>query len=138
MQSGDRDAGGIKSSNQCADGCTGQKVNSNLELFQSWVEWWNRATPEENLQGYADGVLEAQLGYEGKLSDLFPDAAAFVADLERWWNLYQGMGLAKRIQAPPILGIKRRVFGFDHRESQMGPRYTRAYMALKADILQHA
>ncbi len=107
-------------------------------LFQSWVEWWNRATPEENLQGYADGVLEAQLGYEGTLSDLFPDAAAFVADLERWWNLYQGMGLAKRIQAPPILGIKRRVFGFDHRESQMGPRYTRAYMALKADILQHA
>jgi len=107
-------------------------------LFQSWVEWWNRATPEENLQGYADGVLEAQLGYEGKLSDLFPDAAAFVADLERWWNLYQGMGLAKRIQAPPILGIKRRVFGFDHRESQMGPRYTRAYTSLKAQILQHA
>ncbi len=107
-------------------------------LFASWVEWWNRATPEENLRWYADGVLEEKIGYEGKVADLFPDAAAFIADLERWWNLYQGMGIAKRIQAPPILGVKRRVFGFDHRESQIGPRYTRAYEALKAELLQHA
>ncbi|MDP6630930.1 MAG: NAD(+) synthase [Kiritimatiellia bacterium] len=104
-------------------------------LFASWVEWWNRATPEENLRWYADGVLEKQIGYEGSVADLFPDAAAFIADLERWWNLYQGMGIAKRIQAPPVLGVKRRVFGFDHRESQMGPRYTRAYEALKAELL---
>ncbi len=107
-------------------------------LFASWVEWWNRATPEENLRWYADGVLEQRIGYGGRVGDLFPDAAAFIADLERWWNLYQGMGIAKRIQAPPILGVKRRVFGFDHRESQMGARYTRAYEALRAELLQHA
>jgi len=106
-------------------------------LFASWVEWWNRATPEENLQWYADGILEDKIGYEGRVADLFPDAATFIADLERWWDLYQGMGIAKRIQAPPILGVKRRVFGFDHRESQMGPRYTRTYEALRAKLLQH-
>ncbi len=104
-------------------------------LFASWVEWWNRATPEENLRWYADGVLAEKIGYEGQVHDLFPDATSFIADLERWWNLYQGMGIAKRIQAPPILGVKRRVFGFDHRESQIGPRYTRAYEALKAELL---
>jgi NAD+ synthase (glutamine-hydrolysing) len=107
-------------------------------LFASWVEWWNRVTPEEILQWYADGVLEQQIGYAGSIGDLFPDAAAFIADLERWWNLYQGMGIAKRIQAPPVLGVKRRVFGFDHREAQMGPRYTRAYQALRAKLLEHA
>ncbi|NQU40415.1 MAG: NAD(+) synthase [Lentisphaerae bacterium] len=107
-------------------------------LFASWVEWWDRATPEENLQWYADGVLEEKLGVAIRVADHFPTAAAFITDLERWWNLYQGMGLAKRIQAPPILGVKRRVFGFDHREAQMGPRYTRRYEALKRQLLEHA
>lgn len=101
-------------------------------LFRSWVEWWDRATPEDNLDQYLAGTLAERLGYTGDLGALFASPAAFVADLERWWNLYQGMGVAKRIQAPPILGIKRRVFGFDHREAQMGPMYTIRYAALKA------
>jgi NAD+ synthase (glutamine-hydrolysing) len=104
-------------------------------LFRSWVEWWNRATPEDILAWYADGTLAQKLGYAGRIDALFPDAAAFVADLERWWNLYKGMGLAKRIQAPPVLAIKRRAFGFDHREAQLGPLYTRAYQALKRRLL---
>lgn len=105
-------------------------------LFQSWVEWWNRATPEESLLWYANGNLEEKLAYDGNVSALFPTDADFVTDLERWWNLYQGMGLAKRIQAPPVLAVKRRAFGFDHRESQMGPLYTDAYHTLKADLLK--
>jgi NAD+ synthase (glutamine-hydrolysing) len=107
-------------------------------LFKSWVEWWDRVTPEEILDWYADGVLEAKLGYDGDIADTFPDAPAFVADLERWWNLYQGMGLAKRIQAPPILAVKRRAFGFDHREAQMGPLYTATYQKLKHSLLKHS
>ena len=104
-------------------------------LFQSWVEWWNRVTPEEILTWYAEGVLESKLGYDGRVADIFPSARAFVSDLERWWNLYQGMGVAKRIQAPPILAVKRRAFGFDHRESQMGARYTKRYLALRDELL---
>ncbi len=104
-------------------------------LFQCWVEWWNRATPEECLQWYVEGSLESKLGYDGRVADLFPDAASFVADLERWWNLYQGMGVVKRIQAPPILAVKRRAFGFDHRESQLGARYTKRYLALRAELV---
>ena len=104
-------------------------------LFASWVEWWNRTTPEEILQWYVDGTLDKKLGYEGGVHALFGSDAAFVTDLEHWWGLYQGMGLAKRIQAPPILAVKRRAFGFDHRESQMGVRYTRHYRELKRELL---
>ena len=104
-------------------------------LFRSWVEAWNRATPEDVLDWYRGGVLEQRLGYGGKVSALFPTPAAFIHDLERWWNQYQGLGLAKRIQAPPVLAVTRRAFGFDHRESQMGPRYTERYEELKRDLL---
>jgi NAD+ synthase (glutamine-hydrolysing) len=104
-------------------------------LFRSWVEWWNRTTPEEILTWYADGTLAGKLEYDGDIGALFPDAASFIADVERWWGCYQGMGLAKRIQAPPVLAVKRRAFGFDHREAQMGARYTRAYAALKRRVL---
>jgi NAD+ synthase (glutamine-hydrolysing) len=105
------------------------------KLFKSWVEWWDRATPEDILTAYANGTLEEALEYEGSISDIFPTPEAFISDLERWWNLYQGMGIAKRIQAPPILAVKRRAFGFDHRESQMGPLYTDAYSTLKHELL---
>lgn len=101
------------------------------KLFRSWVEDWNRSTPEEILEWYLAGSLEQNLGYTGRVGDLFKSPANFITDLERWWNLYQGMGVAKRIQAPPVLAVKRRAFGFDHRESQMGARYTRRYEELK-------
>lgn len=107
-------------------------------LFRSWVESWNRTTPEEILEWYSAGNLEKQLGYDGKVKDLFKTPRAFVEDLERWWNQYQGMGVAKRIQAPPVLAVKRRAFGFDHRESQMGPRYTKKYLLLRERLLARA
>ncbi|MFU8779734.1 MAG: NAD(+) synthase [Kiritimatiellia bacterium] len=104
-------------------------------LFASWVESWNRATPEENLTWYAAGELEAQLGLAEPINTIFPDAAAFIADLERWWNLYQGIGVAKRIQAPPVIAVTRRAFGFDHRESQIPPFFSPNYLALKKKLL---
>lgn len=107
-------------------------------LFRSWVEWWERATPEENLEWYLEGTLESRLGYCGKVNALFKGPAEFIADLERWWTQYQGLGIAKRIQAPPVLAVKRRAFGFDHREAQIGPRYSRRYLELKAETLAKA
>jgi len=104
-------------------------------LFKSWVESWNRTTPEEIISWYMKGKLESNLGYKGRISDIFKDTNSFLADLERWWGQYQGMGLAKRIQAPPVLAVKKRAFGFDHRESQMGIRYTKKYEQLKKKLL---
>jgi len=104
-------------------------------LFRSWVERWERVTPEEILDWYAAGSLEREIGYEGRVADRFPDARAFVEDLERWWTLYQGMGVAKRLQAPPLLALKRRAFGADLREAQLGARFTARYAAVKARLL---
>jgi NAD+ synthase (glutamine-hydrolysing) len=100
-------------------------------LFRAWVERWERATPEEILEWYLAGELERQLGYAGRVRDLFPDAGSFIADLERWWNLHQGLAVAKRMQAPPVLAVSRRAFGFDLREAQLGPRYTERYRMLR-------
>jgi NAD+ synthase (glutamine-hydrolysing) len=35
-----------------------------------------------------------------------------------------------------VLAVKKRAFGFDHRESQMGPRYTKRYEELKRQVLR--
>jgi NAD+ synthase (glutamine-hydrolysing) len=104
-------------------------------LFASWVERWSRATPEDALRWFKTGRLEKEIGYMGDIHELFPDARAFIADLEKWWRLYQGLAVAKRIQAPPILAVTRRAFGFDHRETQCGVYFSQAYRALKAEVL---
>ena len=104
-------------------------------LFASWVESWQRTTPEEILEWYLAGTLEQQLGYTGELKAIFPSAHEFIADLERWWRQYNGMGVAKRIQAPPVLAVKRRAFGFDHREAQMGAWFSQRYLELKKQAL---
>jgi NAD+ synthase (glutamine-hydrolysing) len=125
------------SSAQAVDEGKGDPLNYPYHdgLFRVWVEDWNRATPEEILEWYLAGTLEQHLGYSGIVKELFPSPKHFVDDVERWWNHYQGMGVAKRIQAPPVLAVKRRAFGFDHRESQMGARYTRRYEELKKRVI---
>ncbi len=106
-------------------------------LFRSFIERWQKAAPEDILEWYAAGTLEENLGCEaGLVQKYFPTAQEFIADLERWWNLFTGMAVAKRIQAPPILAVSRRAYGFDHRESQNGPYYTLKYRQLKEKLLK--
>lgn len=108
-------------------------------LFQAFVEDWYKTSPEEVLTWYTEGTVEEHLGCEkGLVAQLFPDAASFIADLERWWKLFSGLAVAKRIQAPPILAISKRAYGYDHRESQLKPFYSQKYKALKAKVLGEA
>ncbi|EGO64084.1 NAD(+) synthase [Acetonema longum] len=105
-------------------------------LFRAFVERWDRATPEDLLTWYLAGTLETEIGCQSGLSQrLFPGPAEFITDLERWWKLYTGMAVAKRIQAPPVLAVSRRVFGFDHREAQNGSYFTAKYLELKKQLL---
>jgi NAD+ synthase (glutamine-hydrolysing) len=105
-------------------------------LFFSWVQRWNRATPEEILEWYASGTLNKELGLQGTDAyKLFNGAGAFVRDLERWWNLYNGIAVAKRVQAPPILAVSSRAFGFDHREALGKPFYSARYRELRQDLV---
>ena len=104
-------------------------------LFRAFAE--ENRLPEDILAHYADGDLDAYIGCEnGLAAAYFPTAEDFIADLERWWNLYTGMAVAKRIQAPPLLSVSGRAYGADHPESQIGAYETIAYRALKEKLLR--
>lgn len=108
-------------------------------LFHTFVESWNRATPEDILEWYGQGVLETKIGCPpGLVKQLFPGPQEFVADLERWWALYTGLAVAKRIQAPPVIAVSRRAYGLAHREAQNGTYYTARYLELKRQLLERA
>lgn len=105
-------------------------------LFKTLMESWNRIIPEDILQMYIDGTLEEKIGCEkGLIKKYFKSDLEFVEDLEKWWRQYMGMAISKRIQAPPILAISRRAFGFGNRESQNRVYYTSKYLYLKNKIL---
>lgn len=106
-------------------------------LFRAFVEHWDRATPENILSWYDQSVLEEKIGCQPGLVDcIFPKPSDFIADLERWWGLYTGIAVAKRIQAPPVLAVSRRAYGFDHREAQNGAYFTTKYLELKKIIME--
>ena len=106
-------------------------------LFRAWVEKWNRWGPTETLQSYQAGTLNTDLGIpEGKsVYELFSVTSDFIKDMERWWNLFVGMSVVKRVQAPPVLAVSRRAFGFDYRESLNAKHgYTQKYYRLKSEL----
>ncbi|MHB8986773.1 MAG: NAD(+) synthase, partial [Eubacteriales bacterium] len=106
-------------------------------LFRAFMERWNRAAPEDILAWYAEGVLEEKIGCRTGLAvELFSGPREFIDDLEKWWKLYTGMAVAKRIQAPPVLAVSRRAYGFDHREAQNTTHFTAKYLKLKGELLQ--
>ena len=104
-------------------------------LFRAFAE--DNETPEEILEYYAKNALEAHIGCEeGLVAAYFPTTADFIADLERWWRLYTGMAVAKRIQSPPLLSVSGHAYGSDHPESQIGAYESIRYRALKEKLLQ--
>ena len=103
-------------------------------LFRAFVE--ANATPEDILTAYAKDILEEKIGCErGIIAKYFANAEEFIADLERWWNQFTGIAVAKRIQAPPLLAVTDHPFGSDRPESQSGNYYTRAYNSLKEKLI---
>ena len=105
-------------------------------LFKTLMESWNRVILEDVLSWYIDGVLEEKIGCrKGLVKEYFKSDADFIDDLEKWWKQYMGMAVSKRIQAPPILAISRRSFGFGNREAQNRVYYTARYLYLKNKIL---
>ena len=106
------------------------------KLFATWIERWNRATPEDNLKWYLNGSLEKEIHYDGVVKELFTTDKEFIDDLERWWKCFAGLSVAKRIQAPPVIGISSRSLGFDMRESQIPVVYSSSYLKMKKELLK--
>jgi NAD+ synthase (glutamine-hydrolysing) len=82
------------------------------KLVRAFVEFRldRRHTPY-----YTEKTLGQIIRCDQKLIDTyFKDSAAFIADLEHKWRLYK-LNFFKRIQAPPIIAVSKRAFGFDLR-----------------------
>ena len=108
------------------------------KLFALFVESWHKTSPADILRWYSEGTLAEHLGCQQQLiAETFKDAAAFITDLELWWKLFCGLAVAKRIQAPPIVSISRRAYGYDHREAQLTPYFSREYYKLKNELLKN-
>lgn len=106
-------------------------------LLRAFIENWHKTTPADILRWYKGGILAKELGCtEAAIKEACPTPTAFVADLERWWKLFAGFAVAKRIQAPPIMSITKRAFGYDHREAQLTPYFSREYLQLKDELLK--
>jgi NAD+ synthase (glutamine-hydrolysing) len=115
-------------------------------IFQGWQQDWNRKTPEDHLRAYLDNSINKMLGLEGpdgKLLDpahdvykFLPTVKKFTDDLERWYKLFKGMAVTKRVEAPPVLAISRRSFGYDYRETLNACYFTRKYYGLKSEALK--
>lgn len=103
------------------------------KLLRAFIEF--RRDPEYILNLYVKGALEEHLKIEkGLVKKYFPTDTDFVNDLEQKWKLFK-INYFKRIQAPPIIAVSKRAFGFDLRESQNGVYFTRRYREIKKDLL---
>lgn len=105
-------------------------------LFHSWVQRWNRLTPEDLALAWKDNSLDALLDVPHPVCSLFATAGDFLEDLERWWKAFKGLGCVKRVQSPTVCALSRRAFGFDYRESIVTPYFTRRYKEIKRQLLQ--
>ena len=91
------------------------------QLIEMFVE--KRMDPEKILNLYDQGGFR----------EFFVDRAEFVKDLEHKWSLYK-KNIFKRIQAPPIIVVSKRAFGFDLRESQNGVYLTKEFLNKKKPL----
>lgn len=108
-------------------------------LLKSFIENWHKTSPADILRWYKSGELAEKLGCTlSAIHTACPTAELFIQDLERWWRLFAGFSVAKRIQAPPVLAITKRAFGYDHREAQLTPYFSREYFSLKAELLRQS
>ena len=95
-----------------------------------------RRHPVDFLEWYRAGELPERIGWNDaeRFRAWFPNARSFVDDLE-WVDGQLRINYFKRIQAPPIIVLSKRAFGFDLRESQLPAYAPRAYETLKRALL---
>ncbi|MDD4798433.1 MAG: NAD(+) synthase [Clostridia bacterium] len=94
-------------------------------------------TPYSLLKAYSEGSLPETIACaDGLIEKLFDDSKTFCADLERWWRCYKSIGVAKRLQAPPLLAFTKYPFGETAGEIQAKPFLSGKYYNLKKQLTE--
>ena len=103
-------------------------------VLRQMIEY--RHHPLDFLGWFADGVLLERIQWRDaeRFRSYFPHTRAWIEDLE-WIDRQLRSSYFKRIQAPPIIVLSKRAFGFDLRESQLPAYAPRAYAARRAQVL---
>ncbi|TFH46124.1 MAG: NAD(+) synthase [Lysobacterales bacterium] len=104
-------------------------------VLRQMIEY--RHHPADFLGWFLDGTLFAALGWrdDEKFRDYFPDSESWLTDLE-WIAKQLQTSYFKRIQAPPIIVVSKRAFGFDLRESQLPEYIPRVYEERRKRVLE--
>ena len=98
---------------------------------ENYLPAWGRRDPYDLLRWYLAGEIDQRLNLPaGTTADACPTLASFCQDLEEKWQWYK-RSIFKRIQAPPIIALSRRAFGFDLRESSNGVYLSLQYRQLR-------
>ncbi len=84
------------------------------KLLRAFAEW--RTGKETLIELYKSGKISEYLQLEKPIENYFADEKSFVEDIEDKWRKYK-LAVFKRVQAPPIVVMSRRAFGFDLRET---------------------
>jgi len=94
-----------------------------------------RRHPLDVMGWLADGSLFRRLEWHDAdaFQAWFPDTEAWLQDLE-WVERQLRINYFKRVQAPPIIVLSKRAFGFDLRESQLPQYRPRAWAAARAAL----
>lgn len=87
------------------------------QLVRYFVE--ERLSPDQILKWYKDKSLAKRCKLdEPELKKYFPTLKDFQKDLEHKWSLLN-KNVFKRFQAPPVIKVRPRCFGFDLQEAQL-------------------
>ena len=103
-------------------------------VLRQMIEY--RRHPADFLRWFVDGELFERLGWDDRESwkSYFPDTRSWTEDLE-WVDEQVRINYFKRVQAPPVIVLSKRAFGFDLRETQLPAYVPRIYNSLKEKVL---
>ncbi len=105
-------------------------------LFKALVESGGAVSPEEILALYikGSGELESFIGCQsGLVSKYFATAKEFIDDLEYWWNMFNGLSVAKRLQVAPLLVLSEYPLS-SIAQYQGKPFYSQKYLDMKTSV----
>jgi len=106
-----------------------------MAVLRQFIEY--RRHSSDLLQWFLVGVLLEKLEWddEARFRAYFPNVRSWIEDLE-WLERQVRINYFKRIQAPPVIVLSKRAFGFDLRETQQPPYAPRRCEQLKAEALK--
>ena len=104
-------------------------------LLRQLIEY--RRHPLNLLEWFLEGSLFDNLEWNDPARFLvhFPTVESWVMDLE-WIERQLLSSFFKRVQAPPIIVLSKRAFGFDLRESQLPAYSPKRYSVLKSKVVE--